>query len=485
MTNNPVFDFTSLLPILPEIVMAIGAMVLLVFGVFRGDSSARVINLAAIAALLSALGLVIGLSPYTLTTLNNAVITDPFSQFGKSVIAVGLMAALLLAHRSLRQGVLARFEFPILVLLSGIGMMLMVSANNFLSLYVALELQSLPLYVLAALRRDNAQSAEAGVKYFVLGALSSGFLLFGISLLYGFAGTLDFGLLAGTLMQNGAVPGAVIGMVFVLTGIAFKMSSVPFHMWTPDVYQGAPTTVTALFAIVPKVAAVFLLLRLLNGPFAPLTPDWTQVIVFLSVASMVWGALAGLVQQNIKRLLAYSSIGNMGYALLGVLAASPEGAASVLLYMMIYMIMTAGTFALILSIRRGGEGISMLTDVAGLSKSSPVKAYALAALMFSMSGIPPLAGFFGKVFVFQAAMQAGFFAVAVMGVITSVVAAYYYLKIIKIMFFDDMVHDVDHHDASASRHFVACVSLGFVMLFIIMPNNFTALAQTAAQSLFG
>ncbi len=479
------FQWQSLVPILPEITMAVGAMALLMVGVFRGDKSAQLLNILSIGLLLTVLGLILGITPFTLTTLNNALITDSFSQFGKAVIAVGLMAALLLSHRDLREGVMGRFEFPVLVLLSGIGMMLMVSANNFLSLYVALELQSFPLYVLAALRRDNAQSAEAGVKYFILGALSSGFLLFGISLLYGFAGTLDFSLLAGTLMQNGAVPGAVIGMVFVLTGLAFKISAVPFHMWTPDVYQGAPTIVTSLFAIVPKIAAILLFLRLLNGPFAPLTPDWIQIIIFLSIASMIWGALAGLVQQNIKRLLAYSSIGNMGYALLGVLAASPEGTASVLLYMTIYMIMTAGTFAIILSVTRHGEGVESLHGFAGLSKTSPAKAYALAALMFSMSGIPPLAGFFGKLFVFQSLLESGFYIVAVIGVVTSVVAAYYYLKIIKIMFFDEQQESFDDAPSSQARYFVAALSLAFVLFFIVNPNVLMATTRIAAQSLFG
>ena len=476
----------SLQPLFPEIFLAATALLFLVWGVLQGNRSTIKVLWLTVAALIGGIVLM-GLegSP-TIKVLNNMVVFDDFSTMLKLVISTGLIASLILSAGGIKDNAqLMRFEYPILILLSGIGMMLMVSANNFLSLYVSLELSSLALYVLASIKRDDLRSAEAGIKYFVLGALSSGLLLFGISLIYGYTGTLDFDLVEGTLRQNSYnfVPGVIVGMVFILAGLCFKVSAVPFHMWTPDVYQGAPTPVTAFFAIVTKIAAIGLLIRLLSGPFSSAMPQWSQILVFISLASVVLGSLAGLVQENIKRLLAYSSIGNMGFALIGLLAGTPEGVASVIIYITLYMIMTAGTFGIVMNMRRNGEAVERISDLAGLSKTSPGTAYAMAALMFSMSGIPPLAGFFSKLFVFQAAVSAGQYTVAVIGVVASVIGAYYYLRIIKVMFFDQAEEKFDANPY-ASRTGIIFISVLLTVAFIVVPNLLLQVSTQAAQSLF-
>lgn len=343
-------------------------------------------------------------------------------------------------------------------------MMLMVSANNFLALYMGLELQALSLYVLAAFHRNSARSSEAGIKYFVLGALSSGMLLFGISLIYGFTGSIDFGVVGNTLEALESVPlGVIFGLVFILAGLAFKISAAPFHMWTPDVYQGAPTAVTALFAMVPKIAAMALLMRLLFDPFAALSDQWGQIIYFLALMSMLVGAFAAIAQDNIKRLLAYSSIGNMGYALVGVAVGTAAGAGAVVLYLTIYMVMTAGVFAVVMSMRRQGLSVFKISDLSGLSQTSPALAYSMAILMFSMSGIPPAAGFFGKLVVFNAAVAEGYYVLAVVGVLSSVVAAYYYLRVVKVMFFDEP-EDAFDKDMPFARRAVLLISILFVQV---------------------
>ena len=469
----------------PEIFLAVSGMLLLVLGAFRGNSSLGFIT----AAVTAAFGVTIALvakADWTLTSVfGGMLVVDEFSAWMKITILGGLIASLVLSYDWLKENSIVRFEFPLLMLFSGVGMMFMVSVTNLMSLYVSLELSSLCLYVLAAIRRDSVQSGEAGIKYFILGALSSGLLLFGISLVYGYTGSVDYDTISRTLLAHqGDVPvGAVLGLVFILAGIAFKISAVPFHMWTPDVYQGAPTPVTAFFAIVPKVAAIAMMIRLLAQPFDSLMTDWSQIVAFMCVASMLWGAFAGLAQENIKRLLAYSSIGNMGYALIGILAGIPEGHAAVIIYITIYMIMTAGTFALLMALKRNGEAIENISDLAGLSKSSPFIAYSMAALMFSMSGIPPLAGFFSKLFIFQAAVEAEHYTVAIIGVLASVVASYYYLRIIKVMFFDEAAAGVDK-DASWSRRYVALASIAFILLFCFFPMSLLSQAQTAAGSLF-
>ncbi|QQG35320.1 MAG: NADH-quinone oxidoreductase subunit NuoN [Micavibrio aeruginosavorus] len=477
---NPV-EFSA---VFPELFMAVAAMVLLVAGAVRGNGLTAFISWSVLATFAITAMFLLGIDWDSRTVMGDMFRMNPFTGFIKLLILAGLGATTALSVRYLYEEAMARFEYPILILLAGLGMMIMVSANNLLTLYVGLELQSLSLYVLAAFRRDNARSSEAGLKYFVLGALASGMLLFGVSLVYGFAGTIDYSAIGGSLATFDGMPvGFMVGMVFVLVGIAFKISAVPFHMWTPDVYEGAPTSVTAFFALVPKIAAIAVLMQLLYGPFGGLSAHWQQIIWFLAVASMIWSALAGLVQNNIKRLMAYSSIGNMGYALVGLITGTPQGASAVVVYMTIYMIMTAGVFAIIMCMRRGERAVESIDDLAGLSRTSPLLAYAMAILLFSMSGIPPLAGFFGKLLVFQAAIGQGFYTLAVIGVICSVVAAYYYLRIIKVMFFDEAAEPFDRQMAFAKRAVIA-LSVIFVLFFILKPNMLVDTARHTASALF-
>jgi NADH-quinone oxidoreductase subunit N len=361
----------------------------------------------------------------------------------------------------------------------------MVSANHLISLYVGLELQSLALYVIAAFRRDYAKSSEAGLKYFVLGALSSGMLLYGASLVYGFAGTTSFDRLAALLgdHQTHAPVGLIVGLVFVAAGVAFKISAVPFHMWTPDVYEGAPTPVTAFFAVAPKVAAIALFVRVLIEPFGALTDQWRQIIYFTSMASMVLGSFAAIGQTNIKRLMAYSSIGHIGYALVGLAAGTELGVRSVILYMAIYIFMNIGTFAVILCMRQGGRMVEEISDLAGLSRTHPMLAFAMLIFMFSMAGIPPAAGFFGKLFVFQAAIEAHLYTLAVVGVLASVVGAFYYLRIIKLMYFDEPIEAFDHGISGGMTVVLAGTGL-FTLLFFFFPAPLLNGAAAAAASLF-
>ncbi len=470
-----------LVPILPELFLAMSAMGLLIVGVAHGNESTRTICWSAVLAVLLALLILFKVDGEDVSILNGLFKMDDFAGFMKLMILLGTGISLALSVRYLTDENMARFEYPVLVLMAGIGMMLMVSANNLLALYVGLELQSLSLYVLAAFRRGSLASAEAGVKYFSLGALSSGMLLFGSSLVYGFTGSLDFEVIASVADPTSV--GLIFGLVFILAGLVFKVSAVPFHMWTPDVYQGAPTCVTAFFAIVPKIAAMGLIVRLLYEPFMSMHDQWGQVIYFVSVASMIVGSFAAIAQDNIKRLMAYSSIGNMGYVLIGVLAGTASGVAAVNLYLFIYMIATAGIFAVILSMRRNGMALEKISDLSGLSRNSPAMAYGLAILMFSMSGIPPMAGFFGKFVVFQAAVAEEMYIIATLGLLTSVVAAYYYLRIIKVMFFDEPVDPFDNKIPFA-RRVILSLSVAFVVLFAVKPSMLIEATQTAAASLF-
>ena len=342
-------------------------------------------------------------------------------------------------------------------------MLLMVSANDLISLYMALELQSLPLYVVAAMRTSSLKSSEAGLKYFLLGALSSGLLLYGASLVYGFSGSTNFDAIASSL-SGGASVGMVVGMVFLLSGLAFKISAAPFHMWTPDVYEGAPTPVTALFAIVPKVAGMTLLMNVTYSAFGNITDQWAQILIALSVASMIVGATGAIMQQNIKRMLAYSSIAHMGYALAGLAAGTSEGASAVVIYMTTYVFMGAAAFGVIMTMRREGTPVEKISDLSGLSATHPLLAAAMMIVMFSMAGIPPLAGFFGKWYVFLAAVNAGLVPLAVIGVLTSVIGAFYYLRIIRLMYFQDSDAPLDEGLAHQNR-MILVVSIGFILLF--------------------
>ncbi|HEY8189329.1 MAG TPA: NADH-quinone oxidoreductase subunit NuoN, partial [Micavibrio sp.] len=466
------WNWDSLSLAMPEVFLALSGLALLVFGAFEKKESIRIMSWAVILMFAVTMFILLDMDWSPQRAFSGHFIMDGFAGYMKLLVLIGLSGSLMLSIRYLVQENMARFEYPVLVLFAGLGMMIMLSANSFLSLYVGLELQSLSLYVLAAIRRDHARSSEAGLKYFVLGALASGMLLFGISLIYGYAGSIGFDAVAATLRDvraDGALPvGVVVGMVFVLVGIAFKISAVPFHMWTPDVYEGAPTSVTALFAIVPKVAAMGLLMRVVYHPFGAMMPDWQQVLWILSTASMGLGAFAALTQNNIKRLMAYSSIGNMGYALIGIVAGTADGAGATILYITIYMMMTAGVFGIIMMMRRDNIAVDHVSDLAGLSKNNPALAYAMAIMMFSMSGIPPLAGFFGKLLVFQAAIVSGFYVLAVFGILTSVVAAYYYLRIIKVMFFDEAADPFDEHPALARKVVIGFCTL-FVLVFVLVP----------------
>jgi NADH-quinone oxidoreductase subunit N len=387
---------------------------------------------------------------------------------------------------------MSRFEFPVLFVLATVGMLLMISANNLISLYLGLELQSLSLYVVAAFNRDSERSSEAGLKYFVLGALSSGLLLYGVSLVYGFLGTTSFDALAQALsgqatsgvVVGGSSMGVIIGLVFICAALAFKVSAVPFHMWTPDVYEGAPTPVTAFFAVAPKVAAMALFVRVLVEPFGHLTSQWQQIIVVASALSMILGAFAAIAQTNIKRLMAYSSIGHVGFALLGLAAGTQQGITGVIVYMAIYVPMSLGAFAVILSMRIDGKQVEGIQDLAGLGKSSPGLAFALVVMMFSMAGIPPLAGFFAKLYVFKAVIEQGFIVLAVIGVLASVVSAVYYLKIIRVMYFDEPKVAFDKAEGAAIPAILA-VSTLFIVVFWLLPAPLTGAAQAAAASLFG
>ncbi len=469
-------------PALPEIILAVGAMALLMLGVFRKADDSDLPGWISVGLLVWA-GLILFLqSGEEKTLFDGAFIVDGFSRFMKILTLLGSATAIIMSFDYLRHARLLKFEFPVLITLATLGMMMMISANDLIALYLGVELQSLALYVIAAFRRDSIRSSEAGLKYFVLGALSSGMLLYGCSLIYGFTGTTGFDGIAASLKGNGSNIGLTFGLVFFLAGMAFKISAVPFHMWTPDVYEGAPTPVTAFFAAAPKIAAMAMLLRVVLSAFPAVTPDWQQIIVFISIASMVLGAFAAIGQQNIKRLMAYSSIGHMGFALVGLAAGNAGGAQSVIIYMTIYLVMTLGVFACILAMRRSDGMVEEIDELAGLSRNNPLMAFLLAMLLFSLAGIPPLAGFFAKFYVFLAAINAKLYALAVIGVLASVVGAYYYLRIIKIMYFDEPAERFEPMPGVLKA--VLAVSGVLVIFFFLFPAPLVAAADVAAKALF-
>jgi len=475
------FNFPDLAPLTPEIMLACFGMAALMIGAFAKQGSYRLVTRLCILALIAVATVVFGASGATSTTFEGMFVTDGFAAFMKMLVLGGSIAALLMATKYMEREKINRFEYPVLILFSTLGMMLMISANDLISLYMALELQSLPLYVLAAFNRDNLRSSEAGLKYFVLGALSSGLLLYGMSLIYGFTGATGFSAIASSFGLGAGVPlGVVTGMVFMIAGLAFKISAVPFHMWAPDVYEGAPTPVTAFFAIVPKVAAIALFVRVFAGAFGDLSAVWQQVIIVISAASMALGAVAAVVQANIKRLLAYSSIGHMGYALVGLAAVSAAGIQAIILYMALYAVTSIGVFCVVLMMKKDGKMVENISDLAGLAKGQPLIALAMAILMFSMAGIPPLAGFFGKLLIFQAAVNAGLYPLAVFGVLTSVVAAYYYLRVIKVMYFDEPAAALDRPDDAVLKALLLVSTLAIVV-FIVVPVPLMTAAQAAAS----
>jgi len=472
---------TDLMVLLPELILAIGAMVLLLTGAIAGEKSAPVVSWGAIALLVAA-GAATIVGPDHATAFRDAFVADGFSRFAKLLILGGAAFSVLLADEFFSNIKLSRFELPVLMVISTLGMLLMVSSASFLSLYMGLELQSLALYVLAAFNRDNLRSSEAGLKYFVLGALSSGMMLYGISLIYGFTGTTSFSVIATVTHAGTPGLGVIFGIVFLIAGLAFKVSAVPFHMWTPDVYEGAPTPITAYFATAAKVAALCLFLRAILTPFPDLLHQWRQIIVFISVLSMGLGAIAALGQTNIKRLMAYSSIGHMGYALLGLAAGTTLGARGVLIYLAIYVATNLGVFACIQAMRRGGKSVEGISDLAGLARTDLKLAVLFSMLFLSLAGLPPLAGFFAKFYVFLAAMQAGLVWPAVLGVLASAIGLVYYLRLVKVMFFDEAADALDGQAALGSRT-IMVLSGAVALLFIFVASPVLNAADAAAKAL--
>jgi NADH-quinone oxidoreductase subunit N len=474
-------------PIFPELFIVLASLVLLLWGVYHRYQVGVSISVVAIFVILGSALLIARLPPVSQELFNGAFVDDGFARFMKVLTLAGSAFAILLSFDYMRRERILRFEYPVLILLSTAGMMLTISANDLISLYLALEFQSLALYVIAAFHRDSLRSTEAGLKYFVLGVLSSGLLLYGSSLIYGYTGATAFPRIAEAVQTSGASIGFVFGLVFVLAGLAFKIAAVPFHMWTPDVYEGSPTPVTAYFAAAAKISAMAMVIRVILGAFPDATAQWQQIVIAISVASMALGSFAAIGQQNIKRLLAYSSIGHVGYALIGLAAATPDGAAaagisSVLIYLTIYLAMTLGSFACVLGMRKGRIMSEAIQDLSGISREKPLFAFLFAMLLFSLAGVPPLAGFFAKFYVFQAAIQAHLYWLAVLGVILSVVGAYYYLRIVKIMYFDEP--GAVFEPMPATVQLALGLTAGFVILFFLNPSTLKAAADAASRSLF-
>jgi NADH-quinone oxidoreductase subunit N len=477
---NMSLNVASLTPLLPEIVLGVGAMALLMLGAYRGERTVRVIDIAAILLLIVAGVLLLRLPSGKLVSFNGSFVVDGFARFLKILALIGSAVAIAMSIDYAKREGQQRFEYSVLIVLSTLGMMVLISAADLIALYLGLELMSLPLYVVAASHRDSLRATEAGIKYFVLGALSSGMLLYGASLVYGFTGTVTFSGIAQSAPNGGL--GLIFGLVFLFAGFCFKVSAVPFHMWTPDVYEGAPTPVTAFFAAAPKVAGIAMFVRAAVVAFPGITAQWQQIVVFVAIASMLLGSFAAIGQRNFKRLLAYSSIGHMGFALIGLAAGTPEGVQGVLVYMAIYVTMTLGTFAVVLSMRRSTGMVESIDQLAGLSRTNPTAAFFLAMLLFSMAGVPPLAGFFAKFYVFLAAIKAGLYILAVIGVLASVVGAYYYLAIIKIMYFDDAAESFNAMPIELKVVLAVCGL--FNILFFLYPGPLVGAASAAAHSLF-
>ncbi|MDF2115265.1 NADH-quinone oxidoreductase subunit NuoN [Roseiarcaceae bacterium H3SJ34-1] len=466
---------------LPEIVLAVGALALLMLGALRKLTGDWIISECAIVLLgLAALSMLFQVQS-SAVIWDGAFIDDSFGRFMKLLALCGALVSLLLSREFMAREGIDFFEFPVLILLATLGMLMLISAQSLIALYLGLELMSLALYVIAAFHRDNLRASEAGLKYFVLGALSSGMMLYGASLIYGFAGTVSFTGI-GEALRGGPSIGIVFGLVFLMAGLAFKMSVVPFHMWTPDVYEGAPTPVTAFFASAAKMAAVAITVRIVITAFPGMKVQWQQIVVFISILSMAVGAFGAIGQTNIKRLMAYSSIGHMGFALVGLSAGTQQGVLGVLVYLAIYLVMTLGTFAAILSMRIGNRYVENIGDLAGLSRNNKLLAFVLAMMMFSLAGIPPLAGFFAKWYVFVAAIQSNLYWLAVIGMLASVVSAFYYLRVVKIMYLDEPARPFDR----VNWEVTAVMALGglFVVLFWVYPGPLVEAASAAAKSLF-
>ncbi len=470
-----------------EIFLAVGAMVLLMIGVFK-KNSVNLVSWLSVAFIAVALFLTVVSVSGAAFTFNDMFVADSFTNFMKILVLVAAALAVIMSREFFKLEGDDRFEFPVLMVLATLGMMVMVSANDLMALYMGIELQSLALYVLAAFKRDSEKSTEAGLKYFVLGALSSGILLYGCSLVYGFIGTTNFNAIAmaiGNLGDSSAPIGAIIGLVFVLSGLAFKVSAVPFHMWTPDVYEGSQTPVTAFFSVAPKVAALALLARTLYVPFGDMSASWGQVVIFMAIASMVLGSFAAIMQTNIKRLMAYSSIGHVGFALLGLIAGNAIGLRGVMIYMTIYLLMNVGMFVCIMSMRRKEEGmVEDISELSGLAQNHPAMALAISIFMFSLAGVPPLAGFFAKWYVIVPIVTEGYYTLATIAVLSSVVGAYYYIRIVKIMYFDEPAEEFIAQK-SVPMKLIAIAAAFLVVMFVVpqISNPVLSGAESAAHSL--
>ncbi|MCH4022308.1 MAG: NADH-quinone oxidoreductase subunit NuoN [Acetobacter sp.] len=471
------------MPAFPELVLAICGLIILVVGAFLKKTESFVpVSALTIAALVGTAFLVCGSADGV--GLGHLFINDNFARFLKLLILTGGILATVVAMGYVREGGDLPFETPVLMLFSTLGAMLMASSGNLITLFVGLELSSLSIYILCAIERERLKAAEAGLKYFILGSLASGLLLYGISLVYGYAGTMEYPALTSILMASGLLPvGLVIGIVFIIVGLAFKLSAVPFHMWTPDVYQGAPTPVTAFMAGAPKFAAFALLIRIMAGPFGMLAPRWQLLLVIISALSMLFGSLAAIPQTDIKRLMAYSSIGHMGYAMMGLASASGAGIRGTLVYLSAYLVMNAGVFAGIAAMRRQGHEVTKIRDLAGLGQTNPAMALTMTVFMFSMIGVPPMAGFFGKFMVFAAAWNAGLTGLLIVGGVSALIGAYYYLRVVKVMYFDAPEGSFDR--PAPSLTFVSASMGVATVLYVVGLGVITSAADAAASALIG
>ena len=479
MENNFISIF-----FVPEVSLSILAISSLMYGLFsKKNSFIKTTNFATISLLIVSVLIYFDFTT-SFALFENYFSNNSFTKFFKILTTIGAAASLVISKNYFIDSKINKFEIPTLLLFSTLGMLLMISSKNLMIMYLSIELQSLSLYVVASIKRSSLESAESGVKYFVLGALSSGILLYGFSLVYGFTGQTSFDGIYQSLSQIDKLPiGLIFGLVFVLVGLAFKVSAVPFHMWTPDVYEGAPTSITAFFAIVPKLAATALIFRFCLEPFGKFYFEWTQVIFFLSVASMFLGAIAAIAQKNLKRLLAYSSIGHIGYVLIALVAANDQGIKSASIYMFIYLIMNIAVFAILLSLKKTDIYVEKINDLNGLSKSNPVVSASLAIIMLSMAGIPPFMGFFGKFYIFIAAIESQLYLLAILGVLASVISAFYYLRIIKGMYFD-VTNQIESLDFNITNHakIILIVVMFILTFFILYPSLLTVIVSGISLS---
>ena len=467
-----------------DFLLLMGIIVVLLLGLFIRKNNFSIISNSSILLLFFISFFVFFDNEFSLFYFQNFFINSEFITFFKLLVIFGSGLTIIISSNYYKNLKIIKFEIPILILFATLGMLILIGSNSLMSMYLGIELQSLSLYVLTAINRDSLKSSESGIKYFVLGALSSGILLYGCSLIYGFTGTTNFDQIAVNLTNNDLNIGLIFGLVFILVGLAFKISAVPFHMWTPDVYEGAPTSVTAFFAIVPKVAGIALIYRFCLEPFGNFSKEWSQIIIFLSISSMYLGSIAAIMQTNIKRLLAYSSIGHIGFILIGLASSNSYGIKGAIIYIFLYVVMNTAIFSILLSLKLNDKYIENINDLSGLSKSKPFFSASIAVIMLSMAGIPPLAGFFGKFYIFISALEADLIYLAVLGVIASVISAFYYLKIIKIMYFDNLDSSNFRVNISRGSSIVLIISIGLISLFVFYPSLLIMIANDISINFF-